>query len=217
MSIKSIFQDIADAIKEKDTSISSLTPSQMPDAIRGISGGITKVYDDYAQVTSDYIDLPFYINADYKITYTFKLDSYVSDQHALGSTGGSTRLHLTQYNNIWYTSSGSSEVNFTGYGLTDKHTFVNNDNGSNYMDGDIVSSYTPITLSSARLQLGRRVSGTMTGRIYEFIIESISTGDILYHLRPCKIMDNDTTILSGLIDDISGEFVSILPTYNETT
>ena len=39
MSIKSIFQDIADAIKEKYTSISSLTPSQMPDAIRNIQSG----------------------------------------------------------------------------------------------------------------------------------------------------------------------------------
>lgn len=217
MSIKSLFQNIATAIKEKDTSIVSLTPVQMPDAIRGISGGLTKEYFDYAQFTNSYIDLPYYINADYKITYTFKLDSYVSDQHALGSTGGYIRLHLTQYNNCWYTSSGDTEVNFNGYGLTDKHTFINNDNGSNYMDGDVVSSYTPTTLSTAQLQLGRRGSGTMTGRIYEFIIESISTGDILYHLKPIKIMDNDIEVVSGLYDEISGAIAYIFPTYNETT
>lgn len=39
MSIKTLFQDIADAIKVKDTSIVSLTPSQMPDAIINLPSG----------------------------------------------------------------------------------------------------------------------------------------------------------------------------------
>lgn len=39
MSIKTLFQNIADAIKEKNPSVTTVTPSEMPEAIRGISGG----------------------------------------------------------------------------------------------------------------------------------------------------------------------------------
>lgn len=39
MSIRSLFQDIADAIKIKDTSIVTLSPAEMPDAIRNIPSG----------------------------------------------------------------------------------------------------------------------------------------------------------------------------------
>lgn len=39
MSIKTLFQDIATAIKTKDSSIQTITPSQMPNAILNISGG----------------------------------------------------------------------------------------------------------------------------------------------------------------------------------
>lgn len=39
MSIKTLFQNIADAIKTKDASIASLTPSQMPDAIINLPSG----------------------------------------------------------------------------------------------------------------------------------------------------------------------------------
>lgn len=39
MSIKTLFQNIADAIKVKDTSIVSLTPSQMPNAILNMPSG----------------------------------------------------------------------------------------------------------------------------------------------------------------------------------
>ncbi len=53
MSIKSLFQNIAAAIKTKDTSISSLTPAEMPSAIINLpSGGDTPHYDmiDYMKV-----------------------------------------------------------------------------------------------------------------------------------------------------------------------
>lgn len=39
MSIKSLFQNIADAIKEKNTGVVTVTPAEMPQAIRDISGG----------------------------------------------------------------------------------------------------------------------------------------------------------------------------------
>lgn len=38
MSIKSLFEDIADAIREKSGSSDTYTPAEMPDAIRNISG-----------------------------------------------------------------------------------------------------------------------------------------------------------------------------------
>ena len=39
MSIKSLFQNIANAIKEKNTSVSTITPAEMPDAILDIQTG----------------------------------------------------------------------------------------------------------------------------------------------------------------------------------
>ena len=44
MSIKSLFQDIADAIKEKNSGVVTITPAQMPQAILNIpsSGGLSE-------------------------------------------------------------------------------------------------------------------------------------------------------------------------------
>ncbi len=44
MSIRTLFENISEAIKEKNTSVTNVTPSQMPDAIRDIiSGGLETI------------------------------------------------------------------------------------------------------------------------------------------------------------------------------
>jgi len=50
MSIKSLFEDIAEAIREKSGSSDTYTPTEMPEAIRNISGG-GNLYTNYTYTT----------------------------------------------------------------------------------------------------------------------------------------------------------------------
>ena len=60
MSIKTLFQNIADAIKEKNTGVLTVTPSQMPQAIRdipsggGLSENIIKYIENYLTYGIEY-------------------------------------------------------------------------------------------------------------------------------------------------------------------
>lgn len=157
---------------------------------------------EYANFTgSSNIQLPFSLNADYTVTIDFQFLTYINDQHAFGNSSSATRIHLTEYSNKWYTSTGTSETNYspTNYPLGDRHTFINNLNNSNYMDGDVVTSYTPYTNSSIYYQVGGRNGDyNFRGNIYSFKIESISTGDLICELLPAKDATHE-----GLYDTVN--------------
>lgn len=179
-----------------------------PDGMAGGGGGGAEVIDyDYAQFTEGgKITLPFTLNADYKISVTFQAPTYKNDNSVIGNTNGASYSHLTIYSNRYYSSGGSGEVNFAG-DVYAKHTFVTNNNGHNTLDGTDVTNYTPTTNSGINLVLaGRQSSGqNYRGKIYEYIIESISTGEELIHLKPAKIQVSGVTLKQGLLDTVSGD------------
>lgn len=148
---------------------------------------------DYILFNSASMDLPFTLNSDYKITVEFNEMAYRNDEHIIGNTQSSVYIHLTPYNNRWFTSIGTSETSFGGYQFNEKHTFVSNVNGKNTMDGVEVTNYTPYTNYNIRYTIGSRPGGTYQGRIYSYKIESISTGRVLLNLKPALI--NNQSVL----------------------
>ena len=136
------------------------------------------------------ITLPFSLDGDYMLTVDFQMTTYINDQHVIGNSYSETRIHLTEFSNKWYTSSGTAEVNFmpTDFPLTDRHIFVSNKNGKNLMDGVEVSNYTPTTESTVYYRVGGRQgsSWNFRGNIWSFRLEKISDGTIICNLRPAK-------------------------------
>ena len=145
---------------------------------------------EYAQFAGGHsFQLPYTINADYMVSVDFQFLSYINDQHVIGNSYNYQYLHLTEYSNKWYTSSGSSEVNYqpTEFPLDARHTFINNKNGKNWMDGVEVTNYNPTTQGSAYLQVGGRNGAyNFRGKMWYYKIESISTGNVICELRPAK-------------------------------
>lgn len=170
----------------------------------GGGGGFINV--DYIRFDgANAIELPFNINADYKVTVTFDPVEYVNAQAVLGNRVNPMYFQLIQYNNLWYTSLGSGETSFTA-ALTGKHTYVNNYNGGNFFDENEVTSYTPTTLDTPMF-IGWRSNGAtyFTGKIYYFKIESISTGDVICELVPKRLLV-DNYEAYGLHDTVNGKF-----------
>lgn len=159
--------------------------------------------DEYDYAIFDgtgFFTTPYYINGDYTIEVTFDA-TYVSPSSVFGNMTSPSYAQLTMYQNGWYMSSGSEEVNPIAYSAG-KHTFISNSNGKNYMDNVEVSDYTPTTQSGIAYVVGNRaLSGIFQGKIYEFKITSISTGNVLYDLVPAMKGSAE-----GLYDRISGTF-----------
>ena len=177
------------------------------EVVVNVSGGgssIVEEFPDYVKLDgAGYFELPYYLNADYKITVDFEVLSYISGETVIGNSIGTSKLHLTEYNNRWYTSNGTSEVNFSST-LVGRHTFIANDNGNNYFDGVIVSDYTPITDSKVKLYIGYRSGAAkFTGRIRSYKIESISTGDTVCKLVPYCISKGGNELAVGLYDMVT--------------
>lgn len=163
---------------------------------------------DFANFTAQgKIVLPFKVDADYKITVTFQSPTYKNDNSIIGNTKNNQLSHCTQWSNRYYVSTGNGQADFSA-DLTAKHTYVTNDNGHNLLDDSVVSNYTPTTASDTYLVLAGRQSADQNfqGKIYEYILESINTGDELMHLAPRKIKAKGAVLAQGLLDLISGEF-----------
>ena len=162
-------------------------------------------YPDYVTFTGVSITLPFKISDDYMITVDFDNLSYTNNRAVIGNSSGPNYVHLTMFNNKWYTSTGSSEGNFSG-STTGRHTYVINKNGGNWFDGAQVTNYTPTNQSNVSLIVGGRASGASnyTGKLYSYKIESISTGETICNLIPAIIKYRNTAIVTGLYDTING-------------
>lgn len=170
-------------------------------------GGNEIEYFDFAQFDGNgSILLPFKVNSDYKITVTFQAPSYKNDNSIIGNTANSYLSHLTIYSSQYYTSTGNGEDSFSA-DLYTKHTFVQNDGGYSKMDGVSVKGYTPTTDNNVSLVLAGRQSSAQNyvGKIYEYIIESISTGEVIMHLLPAKAKSGGVVIGKGLYDSVSEE------------
>ena len=153
--------------------------------------------------------MPFTVNSDYKITATFQAPTYKNDNSIFGNTENSNLAHCTIYNSRYYVSTGNGETNFEKE-LYGKHTVTMNDGGYTTFDGDNITNCTPTTDDNVSLVLaGRNGDGqNYMGKIYEFIIESISTGTEIMHVKPAIIRANGVVIAKGLLDSVSGEIYS---------
>lgn len=178
----------------------------------GSGGGVSTELTayDYAEFNGgSYIALPLTVDADYKITVDFYIPNYVHNMGVIGTNQtGSSRLHLTEYNNKWYASTGNGEQAFYK-SLTGRHIFVNNVGGKNTFDGDAVTNYTPTTLTSHRLAIGTSQGSATTffrGKIYSYKIESIASGDVILDIIPAQLKIDDYIIKEGLFDTISKRF-----------
>lgn len=168
------------------------------------------IYHDFAKFSGNgYIALPFSINTDYKVIVELDALQYISSQPVFGNSRASIPnqyMHLTQYNNKWYTSAGATEANFTAE-LTGRHTFVVGDNGHNSFDGEIVCNYTPTT-DSASLLVGWRKGADIkySGRIIEFEIVKISTGESVCCLKPVEVRYKGVKMVEGMLDTVNSTF-----------
>ena len=181
-----------------------------------VSGGgdITDTTPDNAKFKCNgtgYITLPYTINADYEVSVTFETTGFVSNMAVLGNTVARTSpyyLHLTEFSNKWYSSNGTSEINFGSYS-DGEHTCIINKDNSIYFDGSVVSSYTPTTKDDTNMVLFRRggESGYYTA-IYSqyfksFTIKKISTGETICNIVPKRFLVFGTFQFECLFDTIS--------------
>lgn len=176
----------------------------------GGSSDIEEEYFSCAYMGGTGIILPFSLNADYKVTVKFFEGTYVNDSAIIGNTNGASYSHLTEYNNKWFTSSGTAETNFGSWIGNTEHTFINNNgNGKNEFDGTEVTNYTGYTNNSIYYTIGCRGNNVTSNRFYDFIkhykIESISTGDVICELVPCKITRNGSLLIQGLMDIVNNK------------
>ena len=153
------------------------------------------------------IRLPWTLNADYKIETVFYETSYNNNSCIVGNSSGNARMHLTEYSNKYYTSTGSSETSF-GTWTTGEHTFINNNgSGKNEFDSSVVTDYTPTTTSDY-YTIGCRgnslTSNAYQGYIKSYKIYSISDNTLLHSLSPAMLNG-----VSGLYDNVTDSFYEV--------
>lgn len=183
------------------------------------NGGDSKTVVRYASFNgSGYITLPYTVSADYKITVDYYIPKYVDNMAIIGNTVSGDYTHLTLFSSRYYTTTGSAETNFAG-NTVGRHTFINNVNNHNSLDSEDVTSYTPTDNSNATLTIGYRYGAPykFAGRIYEYKIESISTGDIICDIKPIKYQGELVfrDIINGINYSCSGMYVIEEPDYGE--
>lgn len=188
-----------------------------------VSGGgseYTVEIPDYITLYSQRIDLPFYQDADYRITVEFDALAFVNNSAIFGNTKSGDRPHLTMYANKWYTSKGTAEASFgDSQSIVGRHTFVVNQNNKNLFDGVEVCDYSPTTDSSVQLCLLWRHDATAINqwRFRRFKIESISSGNVICDIKPFVLLHNQQTELIALRDEINRVYYPIegTPGYDE--
>ena len=199
--------DMIAYLGDKKVNGKTITCSQSFSEIIGIAltpdnggGGDSPIhYKNYAKFNGYGLQLPYTINADYKITVEFYQTTYSNNESIIGNISGSSYVHLTPYSNSYYTSTGSSEEHF-GTWSAGEHIFVcNNGNNHNEFDGVEVTSYTPTT-NSTKLTIGERnTANPCYSYIKRYKIESISTGNKICELIPC-LYDNVTPCLYDTVN-----------------
>lgn len=164
-------------------------------------------YIYFSRSVSDAIMLPFTVDADYKITVDFEMDDYPSNNMAIiGNDNDANNVHLTVFNSNYYCSNGPGEVHFSS-DFTGRHVFVCGEDGNkNTFDGRKVSDYTPTTSANNHLIIGRRTGASYSykGKIYSYKIESISTGELIFCLKPVKVVSEGVEF-KAIMDTVSKE------------
>lgn len=159
--------------------------------IVNVSGGGVE-YKNYLKFNGYGIVLPWTLNSDYKIEVVFHETTYLQDSAIIGNTRNETRSNLTEYNNAYFTSIGTSGSGF-GTWSAGEHTFItNNGNGKNEFDGVEVTDYTPTTDNSINYSIGWRATAgnAFKGWIKSYKVYSITSGDLLHDLKPALVMDS---------------------------
>ena len=155
-----------------------------------VSGGGGVVYKNYLKFNGYGIVLPWTLNSDYKIEVVFYETTYLQDSAIIGNTYNETRSNLTEYNNAYFTSTGTGGSGF-GSWASGEHTFItNNGNGKNEFDGVEVTNYIPTTDNTINYSIGwRKTAGNaFKGWIKSYKVYSISSGDLLHELKPALVM-----------------------------
>lgn len=150
-----------------------------------------------------HIELPFTVNENYRITVDFEPDYYNSNAPVIGNNSGAAYSHLTPFSDKWYTSNGSTEVNFQET-LTGRHTFVFNDNGVNTFDGTtVVSTVNPYSSDSMYYWIAGRsgASRQYIGKIYNYKIEDLSLGTTICEIK--AIIYNGEPVFRDIINNVT--------------
>lgn len=178
----------------------------------GGEGSIVLKEGEYANFTNaGYIALPFTLNSDYILEVDYEATVNRNNNSVIGMSDGNTdKIHLTQWNNQWAHGTGTGETFYSdAQGMTSRHTYQCNYNGHNYLDNTEMSTYTPSSASTVYYHIGSRGTGNLyTGKIYSYKLTSISTGDVITHLKPMKLMAGKVILKEGLYDLVSGKFYS---------
>lgn len=154
-------------------------------------GGVDLVRHDYIQLdgnASHIITTPYKVDADYEITVVFDATSVIPNQAIIGVSSGMYN-RLLQYNGLWYGGTGgANQQGSFSKPLTGKHTYVVNRGGKCIFDDEEVLDFTPTSESSVSMLIGYS-SGAVafTGKLYEYKIKRISTGETIFHGFPYSV------------------------------
>ena len=172
----------------------------------GSSGGVVLEEMDYAHLNSYSFTLPISLSYNHKVEVEFKADAYVNNMAIVGNDGSSNAwgwFNAVLYNNHIY----GTNVDL-GTNITDKHTYIYNNNGKDMLDGsEIGNTYFLPTqpTSSNQYQIGQRYNLTAyKGRIYKFKITDITNDSTICDIIPVKISAFGVPIKLGLYDRANG-------------
>ena len=150
---------------------------------------------------------------DWEMELDFYINSYQNNGAILGNTNSSSRIHLTMYNDRWYTSNGSSEINFSydGMTITGRHTFIWNRISDRKIlyDNVEVGTCNGTENGDITILLNYRAGADKCylSRIYRFKGTN-RNGDVMFDFRPVAIYSDNTLIYKGFIDFASGMSLS---------
>lgn len=184
------------------TIVPELTIEGRMDVAEYHGGGVEPIFKNYMKFNEEGFLTPWTLNADHKVEVVFYEKEYKNLRTIFGTTYNHTRMHLSTYNNKYYSSSGTGESNF-GAWSAGEHTFIaNNGNRHCEFDGEEVFDYTPTTDNNLRYMIGCRTGikdYAFSGWIKSFKIYSLATGELLHDVRPCRLYNSDC-----MFDPISG-------------
>jgi len=171
-----------------------------------VSGGgcADLVRHDYIQFdrrASHAITIPYEVDADYEITVVFDAISNRNNQAIIGVSSGIYN-RLLQFTGSWYGGTGEADQQGSfSKPLTGKHTYVVNRNGKCLFDDEEVLNFTPTSASSISMLIGYSgAAEAFDGKLYEYKIKRISTGETIIHLFPYSITFNGSVIMTMLYD-----------------
>lgn len=177
------------------TIVPELTIKGRMDVAEYRGGGVEPIFKNYMKFNGEGLITPWTLDGDHKIEVTFYETTYNNLAAVFGNTYNQHRAHLTTYQNKYYTANGTSETSF-GAWSAGEHTFViNNGNKQNEFDGVEVTPYNPTTDNNIKYTIGCRgntgTSNPYKGWIKSYKIYSLSTGELLHDVRPCRLYNTD--------------------------